>query len=155
MSPIEEWRQRFFSSPAGTGLAGNQFDWDTDGADNLLEFAFGTDPTSPGSGLQELTFSGSFAAGGVVGLRGQPIQRVEPIPNSVDLRYIFIRRKDHAAAGLTYTPQFSTDLATWVPTTAVPEVLADDGVWQAVSVPYTRFIAGRRARFVRLVVSMP
>ena len=38
---------------------------------------------------------------------------------------------------------------------AIPQVLSDDGTWQAVSVPYTRFIAGRRARFVRLTVSMP
>lgn len=155
MNAIEEWRQFYFNSPDGSGLAANPSDWDSDGVDNLMEFAFGTDPTSSATGTPELIFTGTFAAGGTVSLRGQPIQRIEQIPNSVDFRYIFIRRKDHAVAGITYTPQFSTDLTNWVPSPATPQVIADDGTWQAVSVPYTRFIAGRKARFVKLIVTMP
>ena len=65
------------------------------------------------------------------------------------------RRKDHAVAGITYRPEFSTDLMNWVPSAAVPQVLTDDGTWQTVSVPYTRFIGGRKARFARLTVTMP
>lgn len=154
MNAIEAWRQFYFNSPDGTGNAANASDWDFDGVDNLLEFAFGTDPTSSATGMPELIFNGTFAAGTVT-LRGQPIQRVEQIPNSVDFRYIFIRRKDHAVAGITYRPEFSTDLTNWVPSSAVPQVLTDDGTWQTVSVPYTRFIGGRKARFARLTVTMP
>ena len=73
----------------------------------------------------------------------------------MDFRYVFIRRKDHAVAGITYTPRFSIDLTNWEASPAVPQVIADDGTWQAVSVPYTRFIAGRKAKFVKLTVTMP
>jgi hypothetical protein len=77
------------------------------------------------------------------------------VPNSVDFRFVFIRRKDYQAAGLIYTPQFSADLETWRSSTAVPEILADDGTHQVVSVPYIRFINGRKAQFARLMVTMP
>lgn len=155
MNAIEAWRQQYFNSPAAAGLAANDADWDSDGVDNLMEFAFGTDPTSPGTGIQELIFTGDFTTGGTVTQPGQPIQRIEPVPNSVDFRYIFMRRKDHAISGVTYTPQFSTDLQNWVSSPAIPQVLGGDSTWQAVSIPYTRFIAGKRARFVRLLISMP
>ena len=154
MNSIEEWRQFYFNSPDGIGPAASSSDWDFDGVDNLMEFALGTNPSSASTGVPELIFSGTFAAGTVT-LRGQPIQRIEQIPNSVDFRYVFIRRKDHAVAGITYRPEFSTDLTNWVPSTAVPQVLTDDGTWQTVSVPYTRFITGRKARFARLTVTMP
>ena len=121
----------------------------------LLEFAFGTNPASSVTGSPELIYTGTFAGNGTMSLAGQPVTRFESIPNSVDFRYVFVRRKDHAASGLIYTPEFSTDMSAWTPSTAVPTVLADDGTHQVVSVPYPRFIAGRKARFARLQVSMP
>ena len=65
-----------------------------------------------------------------------------------------MRRKDYIAAGLTYTPQFSVDMQTWQDSTATPTVLADDGTWEIVSVPYIRSIGGRKARFFRMSVSI-
>jgi hypothetical protein len=40
---------------------------------------------------------------------------------------VFPRRKNHQAAGLTYTVQFSADLATWTDETATPTVLTAAG----------------------------
>ena len=81
---------------------------------------------------------------------------VEPVPNSVDFRVLFIRRKNYLAAGLTYTPQFSVDMSSgWQSSTATPVVLADDATYQVVSVPYIRFINGRKAQFARIEVSLP
>jgi hypothetical protein len=42
--PIVEWRFTHFSSPADAGDAANQADSDGDGSNNLLEYAFGTNP---------------------------------------------------------------------------------------------------------------
>ena len=122
---------------------------------NAMEFAFGTDHKSGSSGLANLSYNGTLGSGGTIGLPGLPIQIVESIPNSVDFRMLFMRRKDYAAAGLTYTPQFSEDLTTWHDSPAVPAILADDGTYQIVSVPYTRFFGAKKLRFARLVVTMP
>jgi hypothetical protein len=53
-----------------------------------------------------------------------------------DTRALFVRRKDFAAAGITYTVEFTSDLAHWQASTDTPVVLADDGTYQIVSVPY-------------------
>ena len=152
--PIEYWRQAFFGNPNGTGPnEGNLQHADSDGVINLLEFAFGTDPLSNASGPNELTYGGTFSAPGSV-LNGQPITAVQPIPNSVDFRMVFIRRTDYLAAGLTYTPQFSVAMTSWQNSSVTPTILADDGTYQMVSVPYPRFIGGKKARFSRVSVSI-
>jgi hypothetical protein len=71
----------------------------------------------------------------------------------IDFRALFVRRNDYAASGLTYTPQFSAILNTWQDSATVPTVLADDGTYQIVSVPYPSFIAGKKARFFRISVT--
>ncbi len=154
-TPVELWRQTYFGNPDGSGNQGNEGDSDGDSVNNLFEFAFGTNPSSAVSGTGELSYLGTFAGEGSIGTTGQPITGVEQVPNSVDFRFVFIRRKDYQAAGLIYTPQFSADLETWRSSTAVPEILADDGTHQVVSVPYIRFINGRKAQFARLMVTMP
>ena len=45
----ESWRQQFFSSPANAGNGADAFDFDNDGLINLIEYAFGQDPTLPTS----------------------------------------------------------------------------------------------------------
>jgi hypothetical protein len=85
---------------------------------------------------------------------GQPITKFESIPNGIDFRALFVRRKDYVAARLIYTPQFSAGLDVWQNSTATPYVLADDGVNQLVSVPYPVLIAGKKARFFRIQVSI-
>jgi 2',3'-cyclic-nucleotide 2'-phosphodiesterase (5'-nucleotidase family) len=154
-TPVELWRQEYFGNPDGSGNEGNTGDADGDSVNNLFEFAFGTNPSSAVSGTGELSYLGTFAGEGSIGSTGQPITGFEHVPNSVDFRFVFIRRKDYQAAGLIYTPQFSADLETWRSSTAVPEILADDGTHQVVSVPYIRFINGRKAQFARLMVTMP
>jgi hypothetical protein len=155
LSPVEIWRLANFGNSAGSGTAqGTLEDADSDTINNLFEFAFGTDPVSNLTGAAELTYTGTLAGNGTLTLPGQPITKFEPIANNVDFRAVFVRRKDYLAAGLTYTPQFSTALSSWQDSSAVPTVLADDGTWQVVSVPYTRSIAGRKATFFRIAVDL-
>jgi hypothetical protein len=153
LTTIEAWRLANFGSPAGTGNQADTGDFDSDGILNLFEFAFGTNPNLNSSGPGPLVTTGGLAGGALVST-GQPVTMFGPIPTGTDFRAVFIRRKDYAAAGLTYTPQFSANLSTWVSSAAVPTVLADDGTHQAVSVPYPFFIAGKKARFFRIQVSI-
>jgi phosphodiesterase/alkaline phosphatase D-like protein/2',3'-cyclic-nucleotide 2'-phosphodiesterase (5'-nucleotidase family) len=154
-SPVEIWRLVNFGNAAGSGPNQGILEHaDTDGVNNLFEFAFGTDPVSNVTGAAALTYSGTLAGNGTLTLPGQPITKFEPIANNVDFRAVFVRRKDYLAAGLTYTPQFSSSLGSWQDSSAVPTVLADDGTWQVVSVPYTRSIAGRKAFFFRIAVDL-
>jgi hypothetical protein len=129
-------------------------DDDTDGVPNLLEFAFGTNPQSGSSGPQQLAYSGTFAGGGSITGRGHPDVAFESVTTGVDYRALFVRRKDHAAAGLSYRVEFSRNLTTWQPTSVSPTVLADDGVYQVVSVPYISFIQGRKVKFFRVQVEL-
>jgi hypothetical protein len=149
-SAIASWRLFYFGN--ATGFIGNLQDFDHDGVLNLFEFAFGTDPTVRGGG--PLQYNGTFAGGGTIGATGQPITVFEPTATGIDYRALFVRRVDHVAAGLTYTPQFSTDLQTWVPSAVVPSVLADDGINQIVSVPYPPFVGGKKTRFFRISVTL-
>ena len=154
-SIIEDWRQSFFGTSANTGNAANTADGDGDTLSNLLEFAFGTNPTINNSSA--LVYTGTFAGGGTITATGQPITRFESVPNGIDFRAVFVRRKDFAAAGLKYRPQFSVDMSSWQPTSDVEPtvaVLADDGTYQIVSVPYPAFISGKKAKFFRISVSI-
>lgn len=49
LSAQESWRQQFFNTPLNAGPAADDFDFDRDGLVNLIEFAFGLDPTQPGA----------------------------------------------------------------------------------------------------------
>ncbi|MFO1485363.1 MAG: choice-of-anchor D domain-containing protein [Verrucomicrobiaceae bacterium] len=116
----------------------------------LANFAFGT---APGVSTA-LVYNGTFAGGGAITATGTPITAFEPTTDGVDFRALFVRRKDHAAAGLTYTPRFSADLSTWQDNALAVTVLADDGVHQICSVPYPPFIGGKKARFFQVSVSV-
>lgn len=124
---------------------------DSDAFDNFSEYAFGTNPVVSDSG--ELVYTGTLAGGGTMVRGGSQIIRIEGGANGADFRCLFARRKDDP--GLTYIPEFSVDLAAWTPSTAVPVVLADDGTYQVVSVPFTRFINGKKARFFHVRASKP
>ncbi|MBX7209167.1 MAG: M36 family metallopeptidase [Verrucomicrobiaceae bacterium] len=137
-----------------TGTADPNGDADGDGVSNVMEVAFGTNPGAGGSGSGALQHTGGFGGGGVITNTGQPIVEQQPAPNTVDVRAVFVRRKDAAPLGLGYTVQFSADLGTWQSSTATPTVLADDGTYQIVSVPYPFFVGKKKARFFRVVVSL-
>lgn len=103
-------------------------DPDGDGMTNQQEFAFGTDPT--------LINGGPLAMDGSV--HGLPV----PISTNggVSFDYFFLRRKDHGTSGsITYSPQFSSDLSSYPPSTATPEVVVDsqvDSAYEVVKIPY-------------------
>lgn len=110
---------------------------DNDELTNLLEFAFGTNPTVSNSG--PITY-----ANGVITANGQPTTSITNIENGVDYRAVFGRRKDYVNAGLTYTVQFSAGLDIWVDSTDPPTVVASDATMDAVTVPYPFFIPTSR-----------
>ena len=124
---------------------------DSDGLSNLLEFAFGTDPT--------VSNGGSIGYSSGVVTPGLPLPVLETITsNNVDFRAVFARRKEWAAAGLTYTVQFSPDLTEWVDSADTPILLEiGSGDIDAVYVEYPLIIhteAGfEKAQFFRLSVS--
>lgn len=119
----------------------------SNGIANLQNFAFGVNPN--GMMLTPLVFNGSFISGGTIGTTGQPVPRIE----GSDTRALFVRRKDYATVNLVYTVQFSSSLGGWQDSTDTPTVLADDGTYQIVSVPYP---AGMTALgFFRVNLAMP
>ena len=143
-SIVESWRSANFGTTANTGNTADNADFDGDGIANLIEFASGTNPAIPAAG--PLQYAGTFAGGGTIITTGQPSVRIE----GNDIRALFVRRSDYLAAGLTYTVRFSADLTTWSPGTVVPVILADDGTYQIVSVPYPAMMGGG---FFRVSVS--
>ena len=144
----DSWQMQYFGT--NNAAAAPTADADGDGYNNLLEFAFGTDPVNSGSGTGGIAYSG-----GVITRRGQPALSVTNITNSVDFRAVFGRRKDYLALGLKYQVQFSGDLVTWTNSTATPAVLASDSEMSAVSVPYPLFLPnGRKAQFFRVNVTV-
>ncbi|MGB1130267.1 MAG: hypothetical protein ACPG4K_09455 [Haloferula sp.] len=121
---------------------------DSDVSNNLLEFAFGTNPAvSSGASLNP---DGSA--------NGLPV----PVASGgggggVSFDYLFVRRDDHGTSGsVTYTPQFSSDLVTFHDSAAPPVLVADsteDPDYEIVKVPYPAILPdGKKARFARMKV---
>ena len=137
------WQVRYFGEENANAAPSS--DPDSDGLNNLQEYAFGMDP------LQ--SFAGPLQWSGTDLLEpGVPMPFASGTAGSFTFRAVFARRKDHAAAGLSYTVEFSGDLDTWRASTSTPVVLAEDGEVQAVSVPYPFFVNGKKATFFRVKV---
>jgi hypothetical protein len=141
------------------GLAGNNAlpgsNPDGDALNNLQEYAFGTNPTNA------TTAPVNYAPGGNVISTGLPVPINLAVGGGVDYRAVFGRRKNHQALGLTYTVQFSADLATWVSSTATPAVLTDPNSneeFEVVGDSYPMFIpvqsGHKKPTFFRVVVSI-
>jgi alpha-tubulin suppressor-like RCC1 family protein len=144
---FEQWSAA--SGITGTTNIGPMDDFDGDGIPNVLEYAsgmLGANPTSNGP----LVIDGT-----TLNATGSPVSMRQPPPGGGTPEWcaVFIRRKDHVQAGLTYTPLFSTGLGGWESSEETPVVLADDGIYQAVCVPYPE-IEGQPARFFRLSVTL-
>ena len=139
---LENWAAEKGLPPSA---AGPLADADGDGVPNLMEFAFGTSPST--SSLAPVKFSGSFANGVTMTQPGQPVVAHESAGDDADIRAVFVRLSDHEAVGLTYSVKFSADLVTWETSTVTPTVLGSDGIHEAVSVPYPPAIGGKKARF--------
>ncbi len=129
-----------------------------DGLTNLQKFAFGMDPNLPGGGLLDFVLEGEIAEPGLPTLMdftesGTPL----------DMRAIFIRRKDHAAAGVIYTIQFSADLREWTSSEeflSIVSVESSNSDYEVVSIPFPASVPveddgpARPAQFMRASVSV-
>ncbi len=151
----EQWRQTHFGITTDSGNAANTADPDSDGYDNLLEFAFGTDPTV--NDATPFTDDGTNLTG-----NGIPKSNIDngAATGNIDFTARFIRRTDYELSNLTYTVEFSHNLSTWEASSDTPTVAMTDGVaitsggFQVVEVPYPYFLSnGRKARYFRVVVS--
>ena len=145
--------QTFFQAWAATnGVASDPNAVCANGQKAVVNFAFGLSPTTGGGGL--LAFNGTLAGGGTVGAIGLPLVWVEATGNGTGFSALFIQRKDAALAGLTYTVEFSADVTTWSASITAPTVLADDGTYQIMAVPYPPLVNGAQARFSRVRVTL-
>ena len=131
----------------GVGNSGPAADFDSDGLPNLLEWAFGLNPTASARGT--LVFSGS-----TLNIRGEPTMFF--LPNgSGGTNYfaLFCRRKDAVTVGLIYTVEFSADLSTWAASTATPNIVAVDSEIQAVTIQFPPSVNGQPTKFFRVRVA--
>ncbi|OYV04927.1 MAG: hypothetical protein CFE26_14290, partial [Verrucomicrobiales bacterium VVV1] len=139
-NPYEAW------AAANGATGGKAADTDGDGFNNLMEFAFGTDPA--------VNSAGSIAyTGGAVTATGQPV-----LEEDGGIYYaVFGRRTDYAAAGLTYTVQFTAGLNQWTSSVTVPTVIATDGTIDAVRVPFPNFVGSpsgpKKPYFFRVMIA--
>lgn len=139
------WRRLYFSPAqiAAAAVSGPLADPDADGIGNLLEFALNLDPV----------FSEPAIMTAGSGLRGLPVVRLEQIAGNRRLTMEFIRRSAASGSGLTYTPEFSSDLADW-------QAVGDETVeplnprWDRVKIVDALTTAGSGSRFARLRVSL-
>lgn len=120
-------------------------DPDHDGVSNLLEYAFNLSPVSPDVSLYD-------AEGGLSGL--PRITRVES-GGTYKLRIEYIRRTALSAPGITYIPQFSTDLTDrvddWTPATGQEVTTLIDENWERVVIEDTDGGALRRFGRIKIV----
>lgn len=124
-SSIESWRQLNFGSPANTGDAEDLNDFDQDGIQNLLEFAFGLDPKQNSAGQI-------------------------PTPQMTGSDFVIAFTQPAGVTGITYGAEWSETLApgSW---TAVP----DTGNTAASPPQhiFRVFLGGKTKLFMRLRVT--
>ena len=139
------WQRLYFTplqidAPVTTGPLG---DFDGDGIGNLLEFALNLDPT----------FNERATMVPSDGLRGLPIVRVETISGADRVTIEFVRRTAASGSGLTYEPQFSSNLANW-DAVGTESVEAINPRWERVKIVDSLTIGDTPQRFARLNVSL-
>ena len=139
------WQKLYFSPTqiAQSAVSGPLADFDKDGINQLLEFAFHLDPI----------FSEQKILDAATGFRGLPLVRKETFGDEERLTIEFLRRRNDNGAELTYTPEFSSDLQTWDATGTV-EVSAINERWERVKVidSVTRSQMSRRCGRVRVTM---
>jgi len=137
------WQRLYFTpaqiaTPASSGPTS---DFDGDGISNLLEFALNLDPT----------YNERVSMQPATGLRGMPTGYVETTYGAARLTLEFVRRTSGSGSGLTYTPQFSTDMIHWQ-SGGTQTVTPINPRWERVKV--ADFLSTQQApkRFARLSV---
>jgi hypothetical protein len=139
----DRWQVQYFGESGIQTAAGE--DADSDGLTNLQEYAFGMNPSVGSIGMMRWSGSNLLERGG-------PTLFAIGTAGSFTFRAVFARRKDFAAAGLSYTVEFSGDLSTWQASTSTPSILAEDSEIQVVSVPYPFFVNGQKSAYFRVRV---
>lgn len=92
-----------------------------DGVKNLAKFAFNLNPLKPDLRVLKV------GAGNTAGLPGGAMV-------SGTLRLEFLRRKSATNPGITYTPQFSSNVGSWVDAAVVNTPTSIDSTWERVVV---------------------
>jgi alpha-tubulin suppressor-like RCC1 family protein len=155
-TPIQAWRQTWFGNWQNVTPQDNLGDYDADSVPNMLEFAFGATPILPAAAAAPLRYTGPTAGGGTLTARGQPAILYEKIGAApATIRGLWIRRKDHTAAGLIYTPEFAARPNLWTPSATAPQVIAGDAFYDVVAVTFPATVTGGVPRFFRVRVSIP
>ncbi len=130
LTPYQTWANGSFTLPLE--LSDAMEDADGDGNENILEFAFGTDPTHSAAGVL------SFVPDGNMTSPGSPLLSIsqgQPATYSA----IFARRKNHVTAGIAYSTQFSADMKVWTASETGLVVVthpSSSGDVEVVSVPF-------------------
>ena len=127
------WRQTHFGTTANSGDAADGADPEGDGLNNLLEYAFGTDPLKPES------------AGLPPGTVTVPTLSLLPAPGSA-LQITFLRVRPE----LTYVVEASSDLLGWQTLATNPGAVSST---QPVTVTDSDSVSPRR--FLRLRITAP
>jgi len=139
------WQLQNFGENGMQG--GPTSDADRDGLNNLLEYAFGTNPNQP-------TTAPVAWNAMLLTARGVPTQSATTSGGITSYRAVFARRKDYLAANLAYTAEFSRDLVTWSASSVTPTVIASDSEMDAVAVPFPPLSSGQQTSFFRLKVAL-
>ncbi|HSP42974.1 MAG TPA: hypothetical protein VLO11_08890, partial [Luteolibacter sp.] len=137
-----EWLEHYDVAEVSPGTEGTR-----ELTSMLIDYAFGLPPGASGAGLVA-------EIDGVIASRGKPNVRPPASPGEA-FNGLYARRKNHAAAGLEYRPQFSADLIHWHDAPDAPVVLADDGEIQVLTVSAPELLDGMPARFFRVGVNGP
>jgi hypothetical protein len=127
ISAYQGWAYGFL--PADVSNPADNNDGDT--LTNLLEFAFGMNPTSPALAPLSYVPNGTTSP-------GTPILENTGTTQSPSYRAVFARRKDYGMAGLSYQVQFSANLQFWKASNETPVILTGENsaAIEAVSIPF-------------------
>ena len=149
---FRNWMLDYFPNhPVLPSYIAFSLDSDLDGLSDLAEFALGTRPDQGLSGSAPLRFAGSFSGGGSLLGAGSPVlHETGDGEGGTDRRMLYLRRKDRHEIGLTYEPQFSTDLAAWAESSDPGTVVAADAVHEVVAVRFPVVFEGASRVFFRL-----
>ncbi len=135
-SPYDIWASGL---PAGQKSPG-QIPF-ADGVTNLEKFAFNMNPLAPD--VRRLAVGANHTAG----LPGNTLV-------GGNLRIEFLRRKASTSPGVTYLPQFSSDLGGWADYAGTPVVTSIDTTWERVVVDDPSPGSGTN-RFARIKLATP
>lgn len=148
MATFEQWATSA-GLPMGGPHSGPTGDYDHDGVCNLLEYALGAPTGSSGGASLQVNGKPLPPNGQAITITDPPAEEGGPVVH----RAVFVRRRDAALAGISYTPSFSGNLTAWEASVDTPEVVAQDANYEAVAVPYP-LINGVEAKFFRVGVTM-